>query len=275
MRHAAIAGPARWALAPLLAIGIGCSASEFSGGGGSKKADASKSSERDDAPEPASSDGAGKADGADGKDGAEGTGTSGQPSPDGGGEAGIETSTDVLETQEARDAASIKAALDNMRWNLPCTGSNSGKVCTTDATVDDSKVLSGDGKTLFNITLRFRGIVEPKPYTGGTNDGAYWQIGGQPSGDAWNIYKLEISSPPQVYFLNRAAATGFNNFNIDYQKTVQAYGGSTFHISADSRDNAEISNHERLTVPGIEDAPYNGQFIHIGVVKIEAEKAAP
>lgn len=261
---------ARWALTGLLLVNVGCSASEFSGGGQSQKAEKAKpkSAEQDDKTTPPKEAGVDRQ-----GDGAAPTGTQTSTATDIG--ANDESPSRPADGADTPEAKSIKATLDNLRWDLPCDDPSPGRVCDSKAKVDDTKVLAGDAKTLFSITLRFRGIVEPKPYKGGSSDGAYWQIGGEPSGDAWNIYKLEISNPPQTYYLNRADETGFIVFNIDYQKTVKAYGGASFHISADTRDGAEISNHQKLIVPGIEDTSYNGQFVHISVVKIEAGPAAP
>jgi hypothetical protein len=176
-------------------------------------------------------------------------------------------------TAEEQEITKITATLDKLRWSLPCQDPADGsKVCDGPKTVNDTKVLDGDAKTLFNIKLRFRGIVEPKTYTGGQNDGAYWQIGGTPGGDAWNIYKLEISSPRQEYYLNRAESTGFVVYKIDYEKSLQAHGGATVTITADTRDARQIANFTNFTVPGVEDTAYNGQFIQINVVEIKAEQ---
>jgi hypothetical protein len=43
-----------------------------------------------------------------------------------------------------------------------------------------------------------------------------WVVGGTPAGDAFNIYKLEISAPPQVFYLNAGASNIYNCFLIDY-----------------------------------------------------------
>jgi hypothetical protein len=176
-------------------------------------------------------------------------------------------------TAEEQEIKKITASLDNLRWSLPCQDPADGrKVCDGPKTVNDTKVLDGDAKTLFNIKLRFRGIVEPKTYSGGQNDGAYWQIGGTPGGDAWNIYKLEISNPRQEYYLNRAESTGFVVYKIDYEKTLQAHGGATVTITADTRDARQIGNFSNFTIPGVEDTAYNGQFIQINVVEIKAQQ---
>ena len=185
---------------------------------------------------------------------------------------GITTDSETSTTPTTPDAIqAITATLDNLRWNLPCDGNpGSGRLCRSSRTVNDSKTLAGDGSNLFAIKLRFRGIVEPKTYTGGENDGAFWQIGGSPTSNLWNVYKLEISNPPQVYYLNRADAIGYLVYKIDYEKTVQAYGGAVFTISADTQDGVEATNADSFVVPGVEGVPYNGQFIQINVVSISA-----
>ncbi len=179
--------------------------------------------------------------------------------------------TDGSQSQPPENAiATIRAALDNLRWNLPCQGPIDGSgLCRGERTVRDLKVLEGDAAVTYNIRLRFRGVVELKPYLGGQNDGGFLQIGGSPSGDLWNVYRLDISSPPQTYYLNRGLANKFEVSKIDFEKEVTATGGATFTLSADTRDGVQMSNSAQITIPQVEAGVYNGQFIQMNVVDIK------
>ncbi len=164
----------------------------------------------------------------------------------------------------------IRVALDNLRWSLPCSGTADLRgLCQGERSVVDTKTLEGEPSTTYTIKLRFRGIVELKPYSGGTNDGAFWQIGGSPSGDLWNVYKLQISDPPQTYYLNRGLSNEFSVSQIDFQKDVEAKGNATFTLSADTRDGVQMSNDAKISIPEIEPGIYNGQFIQINVIDIK------
>jgi hypothetical protein len=124
--------------------------------------------------------------------------------------------------------------------------------------------------------MRFRGVVETEGYTGGSNDGAFFQVGGEPIFDTWNIYKLEISAPPQTYFLNRGQGGLYHCFAIDYSKTVQMSAGATVTLTADPVDSAqeEIVNVDQngssIVVDGVPPAPapFDGQFIQVDVTAV-------
>ena len=129
--------------------------------------------------------------------------------------------------------------------------------------------MPGDASTLYSVKLLFRGVVEVKTYNGGSNDGANFQIGGVPQSDAWNVYSLTVSNPPQTYYLNRGTSGQNSVFEIDYTATILIAGGATVQLAANSIDNSEIANNIAgggpISVPGITNPsqPYVGQFIAV------------
>lgn len=165
-------------------------------------------------------------------------------------------------------AATFGAQLDGLEWLLPRLSDNGSTSYTTLDSVTISELLSGDPNTIYGVTLRFRGVIEQKTYTGGTNDGAFFQTAGTPAGDSWNVYSLTVSDPPQIYYLNRGTS-GMDLVNlIDYSATVPIRGNATVTLIAYSGgDHQEIANNGNtggpLSVPAISDPaqPYLGQFI--------------
>lgn len=170
---------------------------------------------------------------------------------------------------------SITETLDGLTWLLPNQGNVNTTVCSTVPSTSTFSTLTGDSSILYNVTLRFRGVVETKTYTGGTNDGAYFQTGGTPAVDSYNVYSLTISNPPQVYYLNRGASGLSNTWLIDYIKTIPMRGGATVTLTALSLDSQEIKNQDGTganpqTVPGLTfpAQPYDGQFIKMDVINV-------
>lgn len=170
---------------------------------------------------------------------------------------------------------SITSALNGLLWLLPNVGNVSSTVCTAIPSVSTFTTLVGDASSVYNVTLRFRGVVETKAYTGGTNDGAFFQTGGTPVADNWNIYQLTISNPPQTYYLNRGTSGLSNTFSMDYTKTLQMAGGATVTLTANSLDNQEIKNQDGSgnnpqSIPGITypAQPFDGQFIRMDVISV-------
>ncbi len=188
-------------------------------------------------------------------------------------DAAVEAAAEVrLEVAPEVSPMMAVAALDGLRWSLPCSNNGNG-YCDTPATDAKSATLSGNPGARYDITLRFRGVVEEKTYLYGTADG-HWQTGGMPNEDLYNVYKLEIAAPAQTYYLN-AGQTGLGYcVPIDYTKTVQANAGALVSLTADSIDSTQVDNHSDpgypIVIPEIPPAPdaYNGQFIQMDVVSV-------
>jgi hypothetical protein len=191
----------------------------------------------------------------------------------------IATSPDMLNSPVGGGAYTINLAaqLAGLSWKLPCLGPSPPSSCTCAESTTSSIVFHGAPSGQYNALLLARGVVETKLYTGGTNDGAFWQVGGSPVNDQWNVYQLEISDPPQVYYINRnnsgseiSAVT-----TIDYQKTVQINAGATLTLTASSIDGSEISNSSNLeavdnnpALPIVVMQPYDGQFAQIDALSV-------
>ena len=178
-------------------------------------------------------------------------------------------------------------SLAGLQWLLPWQGPwsvspSDPNIRECPATATQSAVMSGPTGNSYDVTLRFQGKVEKMSYTGGSNDGALWQIGGSPdlgnpSSSGSNIYKLQISSPAQTYYLNRGT-TGFGSmFTIDYTKTIQIDVGATVTLSADANNGAtpgELSDGSgdtpTISVSGVTNPaqPYAGQFINMTVTNV-------
>jgi hypothetical protein len=173
---------------------------------------------------------------------------------------------------------SIASQLTGLRWELPCltTPGPSLESCRTPGVATKTATIGGATGATYDVAMRFRGVVETEGYTGGSNDGAFFQVGGESIGDTWNIYKLEISAPPQTYFLNRGQGGLYYCFAIDYAKTVQMTAGATVTLTADPVDSAleEIVNVDQSGTPILVDgvppapAPFNGQFIQVDVTAV-------
>ncbi|MDX6480350.1 MAG: hypothetical protein QOG85_860 [Gaiellaceae bacterium] len=163
------------------------------------------------------------------------------------------------------------AALDGLIARLARTGDDSPGIWDCEETDSDAAVMGGASGTTYNVSFRFVGVVETKHYTGGSNDGSYWQVGGAPATDLQgpNVYKLEISNPAQTYYLNRG--TGASAVAaIDFQKTVPITAGATVTLSAMSVEEMDGQFRElshSISVAGITSPaqPDLGQWIVVQV----------
>lgn len=172
---------------------------------------------------------------------------------------------------------SIAANLDGLRWELPCVKPDPGApdyVCITTPDVNVSTTLTGVPGKRYDIRLRIRGVIETKFYGGGPTDGGHWSIGGTPTNDAWNIYRLNISNPAQTHYLNHGPSGLYLCVGIDYIITVRAAAGAKVSLYASAVDGnlSQIRNNTAnpIVVPGVPPAPlpYDGQFIQMDVIDV-------
>ncbi len=170
--------------------------------------------------------------------------------------------------------ANVAASLNGLRWELPCTQSTADPtVCETIPSVSTSATMGGVSGATYDVTLRFRGVVEITTYVGGSSSG-YWQIGGSPpAGSTINVYGLHVSSPGQTYFVNQGVSHRVV-VALDYVETVPIAAGATVTLDADSRDSLQLRNLDAsgqpIVIPGVAPAPmaFDGQFVQMDVVSV-------
>jgi len=197
----------------------------------------------------------------------------------GGATSGDATPPDAPDAGDHADAgdttdANVAATLDGLRWELPCTQSTGDPtVCETLPSVSTSATMGGVPGAIYDVTLRFRGLVEISTYAGGSASGC-WQIGGAPPpGSTINVYGLDVSSPGQAYFVNQGVSHRVV-VTLDYTETVPIAAGATVTLHADSRDSYELRNVDALgqpiVVPGVAPAPvaFDGQFVQMDVISV-------
>jgi len=184
---------------------------------------------------------------------------------------GSDSARHIVDSAPGGGSNTVAGALDGLRWELPCGADLGGNVCAaTDAPVQTATI-TGSGH--YSVTLRFRGVVETKAYTGGTVDG-YFNTGGMDNGDSFNVYAMKVSSPMQTYFVNMGQSNIYNCFPLDYTESVPMDGGATVMLSAMPIDGHEIENLDPsnmpIVIPDIAPAPaaYNGQFVQMDVVSV-------
>lgn len=191
-----------------------------------------------------------------------------------GADAGDSCVCDAGYEGDGHTCTDVAVTLDGLLWELPCTGPSDGTAC--DAGSDsDSVTLGGDSSVSYEVTLRIRGIVEQRTYTGGTMDG-FWYSGTSGvvcGGDTYNLYSLHVSAPEQTYYVNAGTSAITNCWVMDYERTVVMQGGATIDLGAESCDARQIINKDpsgaALSVEGVSvEQPYNGQFVQIDVVNV-------
>jgi len=136
------------------------------------------------------------------------------------------------------------------------------------------RTFAGDPRTIYQVTLHVRGVVEPKNFTGGTVQFEHFQSGGAPVKNDYNFYNIEVSDPKAVYTVNRnAEKVGHYTFPIDYVVTIPIRGGATVTMGAYDSNDVAIANHQHHVVAGVppDPRPFDGQFFQLDVESIRPE----
>jgi len=181
------------------------------------------------------------------------------------------TATQVLDGNVCLDVAT---ALQGLRIEMPCKPANKKPEQCNAAVARPSKAVQLGGKAgqAYDVTLRFRGVVEPAAYAGGQLNN-FFNAGGKPSDKKANVYKLEVTAPAGEYFLN-AGNIAKRVWPIDYTQTIRIDSGATVTLIGDSQDSRLVPNRDMKNqpqiVPDVPPAPqaFDGQFVQIDVVGV-------
>ncbi len=151
------------------------------------------------------------------------------------------------------------AALNGQRWDTPHQPMQApGKDYCVYKDMDAQ--FGGTPGTTYNVTLRFRGVLEGKEYVGGTAQGQGLQFytGGMPgTTDPWPNYNtvgFTVSAPMQTYYLNNAESNVIFDdtvYGMDYTVTIQIAGGATLHLFSQDPNCNAIPNVAGSVSPGV------------------------
>lgn len=182
----------------------------------------------------------------------------------------------------AHDAA---ASLAGLRIEVPCADKfNADTECHWDRALLQSadpawkmkhelaRTFAGKPGVVYQVTLRVRGVVEPKNFTGGDVQFDHFQSGGTAVKNDYNFYDIRVSDPAATYTVNRNAdKVGHYTFPIDYRVTIPIRGGATVTVGAYDSNDVAIANHAHHVVDGVPPAPapFDGQFFQVDVESVK------
>jgi hypothetical protein len=192
------------------------------------------------------------------------------------------------------DPLELAGEMNGYRWELPCADPSLLDTCAwdpslLDGAIDDPEftlhretvvMFGGDPTVTYDVELRIRGLTEPKDFSGGEVQQQYFQIGGTPGDNDYNIYSITVGDPAQVYTLNRnEMGTGHYTFMLDYTVTIPIRGGTAVTMAMFDPNDIAIANpggasgaSEPYVVPEIPPfpEPFHGQFIQMDVLSVVA-----
>lgn len=190
--------------------------------------------------------------------------------------------------------ANPAANLDKFRFDYNCgdrvgTKCNPGSVCFYSKAYVNKRfaqtipiTIGGDAAVIYEVTLRIRGIMEPKAYPTCTpvtmapgGDSFITICAGSTAGtETYNTWQLTVANPPATFFLNyNKKFLGHVVSLIDANLSIKVRGGSQVEFTVDDVNGGQIRNCS-LVVPDLAPAPapFDGNFVHFDVIDVKPAK---
>lgn len=213
-----------------------------------------------------------------------GGGAGGGPSGGSGGSGGM----------AGEDLNAVVNGWNAWRYELPCAsypggaalddGCSQGDVCWvgTDSVspYKDQKdiTMAGDPTKVYEFELWARGVIEPKVHANcekvseqaEPQGGIRVCKGGADAGSGFNLWSIEITDPPQLYWMNDADNDNHRTNILNGKFKVQARGGTKVTFKFDNKNTGQINNGcpaFRKVVEGVAPYPdyYEGNFFQLDV----------
>jgi hypothetical protein len=189
----------------------------------------------------------------------------------------------VKPTPEAppADLKQVAAPFHEFFLHDECTGPFAPQpdTCAHARVHEKAFTFGGDAGTVYDVTLRVRGIFEPTTIEGGTAPDPqhpYFVVGGKVKTLDWSYWHIEVSEPQQTYYLNHYPSVAHIIYKEDFQATIPVAGGAQVVVRAIDGNDRQIDNGEvgpedrQQIIEGVVDKPLAGQMLRLDVVDVKA-----
>lgn len=219
--------------------------------------------------------------------------TGGVPGSGGAASGGATAADGGASAGGAQNLKSVAEELIGLRVDDACAGNPTvsvGATCDhampTGAGYHGSKevILAGDEGSVYDVTLRIRGVVEPTNVVGGQRSGTEtfsymnlnWRtvpltVGGSvPVDDTdYSQWLIRVGEPEQEYFLNDYQRVGHYIFLLDYEVTIPMAAGTSVSLEGIDSNERQIMNFESYSPDGVDGSINHGQFIELDVISVK------
>ncbi len=150
--------------------------------------------------------------------------------------------------------------------------------CLHERLHQQSFTVGGKAGTVYDVTLRIRGIFEPTTITDGDTpdpDHPYFKVGGTVSTPDWSHWEIEVLEPKQTYWLNHYSSVSHTIYKEDFEATITVAAGAIVVIRVADGNDRQIDNGKsgadrQQTIAGVVDSPLPGQMLRLDVIRVRA-----
>lgn len=161
-----------------------------------------------------------------------------------------------------------------------CIGENSAQpdTCLHIRHHEKSFAFGGKAGSVYNVTLRVRGLFEPTVIEGGVApDPAhpYFQIGGHSRTTDYSQWHIDVSEPKQTYTLNHYPSASHTIHKEDFEATIPVAAGATVLVQVIDSNDRQIDNGDthhpdrQQIIEGVVDTPVAGQILRLDVTAVQ------
>jgi len=180
----------------------------------------------------------------------------------------------------AEDLKKVAAGFDQLFLHDPCTGQYPPQpdTCAHDRRHEKAFTFGGTAGTVYDVTLRVRGIFEPTIIKDGTApypEHPYFKVGGTVDALDWSHWHIEVSDPKQTYWLNHYPKFSHTIYKEDFEATVAVRAGATVVVRVIDGNDRQIDNGKtgpdrQQVIAGVVDQPLAGQMLRLDVLSVKA-----
>jgi hypothetical protein len=186
-------------------------------------------------------------------------------------------------SQSAGDPQGVVAGLHELFLHDPCTGDYAPQpdTCLHAQRVEKAVAASGRPGVVYDVRLRIRGLFEPTTIRDGETplaDHPYYKVGGTVRARDWSAWHIEISNPPQTYWLNHYPRVSHTIYKQDFEATIPVAAGATVTVRVVDGNDRQMDNSEpglpdrMQIIEGVTDEPLPGQMLRLDVVRVTARR---
>ena len=179
------------------------------------------------------------------------------------------------------DSLSFADGLHELFIHDTCTGANPSQpdTCLHAQETEEVVTFGGEAGTVYDVTLRVRGLFEPTTINGGETPmpaHPYFKVGGSVGTADYAQWQIEVSEPAATYYLNHYPSTSHTIYQEDFEAVIPIAGGAEVVVRVTDANDREIDNaatgpaDRRQLIEGVTSEVLDGQVLRLDVLDVEA-----
>lgn len=181
----------------------------------------------------------------------------------------------------ADDLTQVAAGFHEFFMHDECTGEFPPQpdTCLHKRLHEKSFTFGGTSGSVYDVTLRIRGIFEPTIIDGAETpypNHPYFKVGGKVRTVDWSSWHIDVSAPEQTYWLNHYPKVSHTIYKEDFEATIPVAAGATVVIRVIDGNDRQIDNGEKgppdrqRIIEGVVGAPLAGQMLRLDAIRVKA-----